>query len=250
MPFLGATMPFLGPPKSAMPFLKCSVVFMHPNHSLIQETGQNYPSSPSLSVQKPVLSKKIPKGSPWPLETCNPREEIWPYRNKVQEQLFGNLEQLHQMTMRQDCQSENAEVEDVISLMLQCKGYILTCVLEGPTFLLGTRIWYPSLGSFWPLRAGSSWGSTPLNQSAHVSRTDVMILKQIEKISSECNGMILKHTMWFYQYYSNTSWWYYSNTPGHEVQKYVIVFVRDLSHVLIEWEHGPCSFLVSKFKAF
>jgi hypothetical protein len=41
-----------------------SVTFMHPNHSLIHETGQNYPSSPSISVQKPVLSQKIPEGSP------------------------------------------------------------------------------------------------------------------------------------------------------------------------------------------
>jgi hypothetical protein len=40
---------------------------MHPNHSLIHETGQDSPSSPSISVQKPVLSTKIPKGSPWPL---------------------------------------------------------------------------------------------------------------------------------------------------------------------------------------
>jgi hypothetical protein len=30
--------------------------------------------------------------------SCNP-EEIWPNRTEVQEQLFGNLEQLRQMTM-------------------------------------------------------------------------------------------------------------------------------------------------------
>jgi hypothetical protein len=35
-----------------------SVIFTHQDHSLIHETGQNNPSSPSISV------KKIPKGSP------------------------------------------------------------------------------------------------------------------------------------------------------------------------------------------
>ena len=52
-----------------------------------------------------------------------------------------------------------------------------TCVLEGPTFLLGTFIWKPSSGSFFPLRAGSSCGSTPRSQSAQVSRTDTIILE-------------------------------------------------------------------------
>jgi hypothetical protein len=47
-----------GPMKSAMPPLKklFSVIFMHPNHSLIREIGQNYPFSPSISVQDPVSS--------------------------------------------------------------------------------------------------------------------------------------------------------------------------------------------------
>jgi hypothetical protein len=52
------------PPKSAMPFkknlFKFSVIFMHPNHSIVHKTGQNYPSSPTISVQEPVLAKKIP----------------------------------------------------------------------------------------------------------------------------------------------------------------------------------------------
>ena len=52
-----------------------------------------------------------------------------------------------------------------------------TCVLEGPTFLLGTFIWKPSSGSFFPFRAGSSCGSTPRSQSAQVSRTDTIILE-------------------------------------------------------------------------
>jgi hypothetical protein len=36
-------------------------MFMHPNQSLIHETGQSYPSSPSISVQKPGLSQKKPQ---------------------------------------------------------------------------------------------------------------------------------------------------------------------------------------------
>ena len=52
----------------------------------------------------------------------------------------------------------------------------LTWVLEGPTFLLGTCILKPSAVSFFPLRAGSSLGSIPRNQSAAVSLTDTRIL--------------------------------------------------------------------------
>jgi hypothetical protein len=31
--------------------------------------------------------------------TCNPREDIWPNGTEVQEQLFGNLEELYQMAV-------------------------------------------------------------------------------------------------------------------------------------------------------
>lgn len=54
------------------------------------------------------------------------------------------------------------------------------CVDDGPTFLLGTFILKPPLsGSFLPFKAGSAKGSTPLCQSAHVSRTDIIMLKVV-----------------------------------------------------------------------
>jgi hypothetical protein len=42
-----------------MPFLGQNFRHLHhPNYSFIHETGQNYPSSSSISVQEPVLSNK------------------------------------------------------------------------------------------------------------------------------------------------------------------------------------------------
>ncbi len=73
--------------------------------------------------------------------------------------------------------SDNIYVEWLLVNSILVAVWRLTCVVEGPTFLRGTLMWNPSSGSFLPLRAGSSWGSTPLNQSAHVSRTDTMILQ-------------------------------------------------------------------------
>lgn len=50
-------------------------------------------------------------------------------------------------------------------------------MLEGPTLRLGTLIAKPVLGSFSPFNAGSLGGSKPVAQSAHVSRTDAMMLR-------------------------------------------------------------------------
>ena len=57
-----------------------------------------------------------------------------------------------------------------------------TWVLEGPTLRRGTFIWKSS--SFLPRRAGSSCGSMPRSQSAQVSRTATIILKQTHSQSA------------------------------------------------------------------
>jgi hypothetical protein len=50
---------------------------MHPNYSLIHETGQNYPSSPSISDQKPGLSKKNPQRITLTIG-CIAKTLLWP----------------------------------------------------------------------------------------------------------------------------------------------------------------------------
>jgi hypothetical protein len=58
----GATVTLGGPPKSTMPFKNnFFVIFMNPNHSLIHETGQNYPSSPSIKCPKPSFVQETNK---------------------------------------------------------------------------------------------------------------------------------------------------------------------------------------------
>jgi len=50
-----------------------------------------------------------------------------------------------------------------------------------PTFLRGTLMPNPLSGSFFPFKAGSPSGSTPKCQSAQVSLTETIILKQKDK---------------------------------------------------------------------
>ena len=59
-------------------------------------------------------------------------------------------------------------------------NHLYTWVLDGPTLRRGTLMWKLS-SSFFPLNAGSSCGSTPRIQSAHVSRTDTIILEKESK---------------------------------------------------------------------
>lgn len=52
----------------------------------------------------------------------------------------------------------------------------LTCVLDTPTLRRGSSTLYPVFGSFSPLRAGSSLGSSLFNQSTHTVRSPSSIL--------------------------------------------------------------------------